>query len=148
MADLTGANAQLLDQNLATSAPWSILVHHKPMFSASAGAHPGDVITMRNAWQPIIDSHKVDLVLNGHDHDYERSKPMRGMTPGVTNADGTVFVVVGSAGAPLYDKGSDFWTAYSEKTYCFAIVRVKKGLITFNAYHADGTPIDSTMLTK
>jgi hypothetical protein len=148
MADLTGANAQLLDQHLSTNQPWSILVHHKPMFSASAGAHPGDVVTMRMAWQSIIDSHKVDLVLNGHDHDYERSKPMRGSTPGLTNADGTVFAVVGSAGAPLYDNGSDFWTAFSAKTYCFAIMRVKAGLITFNAYHADGTPLDSTMLTK
>ena len=57
----------------------------------------------------------MDLVLSGHDHDYERSKPMRGATPGA----GTVYVVVGSSGAPLYDNGSDVWTQLSEKTFSF-----------------------------
>ncbi len=133
---------------LKTSAPWSLLMHHKPMFSASAGPHPQDVVTVRAAWQSIVDAHKVDLVLNGHDHDYERSKPVRGTSVGQTNADGTIYMVVGSAGAAQYDKGSDFWTEYSEKTFSFAIVRVRKGVITANAYRPDGSMIDSVMLTK
>jgi hypothetical protein len=147
-ADLQGTNAQLLDENLRTSAPWSILLHHKPMFSASAGPHPQDVVTVRNAWQSIVDSHRVDLVLNGHDHDYERSKPIRGTSVGTSNADGTVYMVVGSAGAPLYDKGSDYWTELSEKTYSFAVVRARQGMLAVNAYRNDGSALDSTLLTK
>jgi hypothetical protein len=147
-ADLQGLNAQLLDQHLNTNQPWSILIHHKPMFSAAAGPHPEDVTMERMAWESIVDAHRVDLDLSGHDHDYERSKPVRNGKVGNTNADGTVFVVVGSAGAPLYDKGSDFWTAYSEKTYSFALVRVKTGLITINAYRQDGSVLDNSTLTK
>jgi hypothetical protein len=86
-------------------------------------------------------------LVNGHDHDHERSKPMRGMTVGGSNADGTVYLV-GSAGAPLYDKGSDVWTAFSEKMNSFAVVRVQRGMIMANAYHADGTMLDGTTLIK
>jgi 3',5'-cyclic AMP phosphodiesterase CpdA len=149
-ADLQGKNAQLLDTNLAAAAgaPWSLLMHHRPMFSASAGPHPQDVTMMRQAWQSIVDAHQVDLVFNGHDHDYERSKPMRGMTPGQTNRDGTIYAVVGSAGADLYDNGKDFWTEISAKTDCFAIVDVRAGTIKVNAYRGDGSPLDSFTLNK
>jgi hypothetical protein len=148
--DLQGKNAQLLDTNLqaAAGAPWSLLMHHKPMFSASAGPHPGDVTIMRQAWQSIVDSHLVDLVFNGHDHDYERSRPMRGATPGQTNHDGTIYVVAGSAGADLYDNGMSFWTQYSEKTNNFLVVDVRAGTIKVNAYRADGSPLDSFTLNK
>ncbi len=112
-ADMTGSVAQALDANLKAGigAPWNIAAHHKPMFSAAAGPHPEDAVNERMAWQQYIDADSVDLDLSGHDHDYERTKPMRGMTPGQTNHDGTIYIVCGSAGAPLYPSGSDFWTA-------------------------------------
>jgi predicted phosphodiesterase len=147
-ADLTGINAQLLDMHLATSAPWNVLVHHKPMWTAAAGPHPNDAITVRNAWQPIVDAHRVDVVFNGHDHDYERTKPMRNGQPVASTRDGTVYVVAGSAGAELYEKGSDFWTAFSEKTFNFAIARVRVGSLHVTAYRVDGTQLDDFMLTK
>src|SRR6202007_973065 len=33
---------------------------------------------LRATWQPLFDQYQVDLVLSGHDHDYERSFPVRG----------------------------------------------------------------------
>jgi hypothetical protein len=149
-ADLQGANAQLLDANLKAgmTAPWNLLLHHKPMWTAAAGPHTTDAVTVRMAWQPIVDADKVDLVFNGHDHDYERTKPMRGMTPGATPADGTIYVVVGSAGAALYDNGSDFWTQFSQKTFSYAVVKVRKGMLQMNAFRNDGTPLDQLTITK
>jgi hypothetical protein len=32
---------------------------------------------LRRHWQPIYDKHHVDLVLQGHDHSYGRSRPIR-----------------------------------------------------------------------
>jgi hypothetical protein len=144
-ADLTGILAQTLDTNLTSTAPWSVLLSHKALFSASKGPHPQDVVTIRNAWQSIIDQHRVDLVLNGHDHDYERSKPMRGTTAG---PDGTVYLVVGSAGAPLYDNGSDFWTAFSEKTNSYAAMRARVGMLSIVAFRGDGSSLDQVVLAK
>ena len=150
IADLTGSIAQTLDTNLKAGigSPWNILLHHKPMYSAAAGPHTVDVTTMRDAWGSIVDADSVDVVFNGHDHDYERSKPMHNNTPQPTTTNATVFVVVGSAGAALYDKGSDFWTAFSETTFSFAIVRVRTGSLQMTAYRDDGTMLDSMMLTK
>ena len=39
----------------------------------------GSSTTLQAAWQPLIDAHHIDLVLNGHDHDYEVTKPLVGM---------------------------------------------------------------------
>jgi acid phosphatase type 7 len=45
---------------------------HKPLFS-SGGAH-GDDPEFRPFWQALYDAN-ADVVVNGHDHDYERFAP-------------------------------------------------------------------------
>ncbi len=45
---------------------------HKPLFS-SGGAHGND-LEMKPFWQALYDAH-ADVVINGHDHDYERFAP-------------------------------------------------------------------------
>jgi hypothetical protein len=147
-ADIMTVQKQFLDQDLAANdtKPWKFVMHHRPIWSAAA-AHGGDM-TLLQTWGPIIDAHHVDLVFNGHDHDYERSKPMLGMTPQTSTTQGTTYVVAGSAGALLYDNGSGFWTQYSEKTYNMVILKVRTGMIDLKAYHPDGTVIDQTTLTK
>jgi hypothetical protein len=71
---------------------------------------------MRDTYHPIFDQYDVDMVLNGHNHNYERSFPIRydsagdPDTPIVTttettnyvNPDGIIFVTAGTAGAGLY----------------------------------------------
>lgn len=128
-ADFTASNA----------ARWKLFMHHQPMFSASTRHGPST--TLQNAWLPLIDAHHVDLVLNGHDHDYEVSKPMINKQVQATSDNATVFVVAGGAGAELYDSGSDFWTLYSEKTYSAAILHVRRDQLTMEAFRQDGTPI-------
>ncbi|HEY2745645.1 MAG TPA: metallophosphoesterase family protein [Polyangia bacterium] len=149
-ADLTGSILQTLDTNLKAGIgqPWNILMHHKPMYSAAAGPHPEDVTTMRADWLSTVDSDQVDVVFNGHDHDYERSKPMHGDVVQPTTAGATVYFVVGAAGADLYDSGSSYWTAFSEKTYCYAVIRIMPGSLQMTAYRDDGSMLDSTMITK
>jgi hypothetical protein len=57
-------------------------------------------------------------------------------------------VVSGGAGADLYDNGTDFWTAFSQKTHSALTVRVRRDLLELNAFDQAGTPIDSLMITK
>jgi hypothetical protein len=149
-SDFMTVGSKFLDDDLtaadAAGAPWKFLLHHKPMYSSAAahGSDPG----LQAAWLPIVDKHKVDVVFNGHDHDYERSKPMRGMAPQAKPTDGTTFVVAGSAGAPLYDNGTQAFTAFSQKTYNFAIVKVRPGSFAMTAYDDKGAMIDSLSYTK
>jgi hypothetical protein len=147
-ADITGEAKDFLDSDLTAnmSAPWKIVMHHQPQWSAST-RHGSDT-TLRDTWGPVIDAHTVDLVLSGHDHDYERTKPMRGGAPQATPLAGTTFMVAGSAGAELYPNGTDFWTAYSEQTENYAIVRARVGHLEMQAFRMDGSMMDTLTIDK
>ena len=74
---------------------------HHPRFSS--GWHGSDRL-LSGFWQLLYDNN-VDLILNGHDHDYERFKPM---TPaGLTDSTrGIVELVVGTGGGELRGMGN------------------------------------------
>lgn len=140
-ADLTGAfrDAIAADFTASDAARWKIFMHHQPIWSAST--KHGSSLTLQQAWQPIIDAHHIDLVLNGHDHDYEVTKPLIGQATQAANDGATVYVVAGGAGAELYPNGTEFWTQYSESTYSAAIIRVSQTAMTLDAFRPDGSPI-------
>ena len=61
-----------------TSVDWIIVQMHQCALVVDRqrvrrGDPPGSV--------PLFDEYQVDIVVNGHDHDYERSYPVRGFTP-------------------------------------------------------------------
>src|SRR5262249_13057501 len=95
--DISGVKKQFLDDDLTAhaSAPWKLVMHHKPTYS-SALLHGSD-LTLRAEWGAVFDAQAVDLVLNGHDHGYERSNPMKAGAVAPAG-QGTVYVVSGSAG--------------------------------------------------
>ncbi|MGZ8516565.1 MAG: purple acid phosphatase family protein, partial [Chitinophagaceae bacterium] len=74
--DTLGRQAVWLKQDLAANTqPWTIVYFHHPPYSK--GSHNSDVdneeIKMRQNIVPILERYKVDLVLSGHSHIYERS---------------------------------------------------------------------------
>ena len=129
------------DFEASKTARWKLFMHHQPIWSA-ATAH-GSSELLQTEWMPLVDQYQIDLVLAGHDHDFELSKPMRGMTPQATNADGTVYAVVGGAGAELYDNQMLFHTAYSEKTHSATTLRVRRDLLELEAFRPDGSAINA-----
>jgi len=145
---VTGPIADYLRDDLAANAAatWKIVNHHRGMYSAST--RHGSDLTLRSTWGPFLDQYHVDLVLNGHDHDYERSFPMKAGTVQASPADGTVFVVSGGAGAGLYDNGTDFWTATSLKTHSATTIRLRRDLLDFEAFDQTGAVIDAFTITK
>ncbi|WP_064196839.1 MULTISPECIES: metallophosphoesterase [Emticicia] len=106
---------------------WTIVFFHHPPYtkrSHDSNAEP-DLVAIRESLVPIFDKYKVDLVLNGHSHSYERSYLMKGHTghsmtfdvnihavqnvngkyenvvgskPIINKDEGTIYCVVGSAG--------------------------------------------------
>jgi acid phosphatase type 7 len=103
VSDPTAARrqAQWLDALLTESrATWKFVMFHHPVYPS----HPSrDNPELRLAWVPIFDRHHVDLVLQGHDHAYLRTYPMRGDTPRATASEGTIYVV-SVAGDKFYDQ--------------------------------------------
>jgi acid phosphatase type 7 len=94
----------------AAGIPWVVVGMHKPCLSAgNYECDPGaDVVDL------MLDT-GVDLVLTGHEHLYQRTRPLglgagcRTIHPGhfdpgcVTTGDGTTFITVGTGGTPLRD---------------------------------------------
>jgi hypothetical protein len=116
------------------SQPFTLVFFHHPLYSS--GNH-GNTTLLRMIWKPIFEHFTVDIVFNGHDHDYERS---------VVN--GITYIVTGGGGASLYDVGHSPWTMYSEKTYHYCLLTANSSLLTFEAIKPDGTVFDSFMIPK
>jgi hypothetical protein len=77
-----GAQTRWLEATLRAAAAdrdidWIVVQMHQDALSSSAKGNGSDK-GIREAWLPLFDRYGVDLVLCGHDHDYERSWPVRG----------------------------------------------------------------------
>ena len=73
----------LLQQDLAAASQnqdidWIIVYFHKPMYSSpsSCSSCSGES-SLRDIYHPLFDQYGVDLVLEGHTHDYQRSFPIK-----------------------------------------------------------------------
>jgi hypothetical protein len=92
-----GAQTAWLERALAAgrlddSVDWIIVQMHHCACSSSAAGNGSD-LGIRQQWLPLFDRYEVDLVLNGHDHDYERSFPVRGADADVGHQVATGAVV-------------------------------------------------------
>lgn len=72
-----------------STARWQIVAFHHPPYTC--GGHSGSSAVV-SRWVPVFERYGADLVLSGHDHNYQRFKEYRGVR----------YVVHGGGGAPLY----------------------------------------------
>jgi hypothetical protein len=96
------------------SINWIVVYVYEPIYT-SPSRHPA-LESLRDTYQPLFDRYGVDLVLQAHNHNYQRSYPLRlnqtnSSSPIITDRNnslyvkpnGTIFMVVGTAGAHEYD---------------------------------------------
>ncbi|MFG2477229.1 purple acid phosphatase family protein [Streptomyces fagopyri] len=85
-----------------------IFFHHCAYCTSTAHASEGGV---RQEWVPLFEKYTVDLVINGHNHQYERTDVIKGdavskkLPIGGTaypETEGVVYVTAGAAGRSLY----------------------------------------------
>ncbi|GAB4305676.1 MAG: hypothetical protein Kow0090_21140 [Myxococcota bacterium] len=124
----------------ATDRIWKTVMHHQPLYSAS---NHGSNETLQKAWESIYNDHSVKFVFNGHDHNYERTFPIKGGGLAEPPLEGTVYFVAGGAGAPLYDSGSEWFTAKSAKEYHYILAVIEGKKISFTAKKPDGAILDT-----
>ncbi len=78
---------QWLEEELEKSdTQWKVVAMHHPLY-ATAMHHPPD-ISLRKLLEPVLIENKVDVVLSGHNHVYERLHPINGI----------VYITAGSGG--------------------------------------------------
>ncbi|MNZ62472.1 Alkaline phosphatase precursor [compost metagenome] len=133
-----------LEKNLqSTDQLWTIVAIHRP-------AYGGNSYDKIEKWIEIFDEYDVDLVLQGHNHEYSRSYPLRDGEI-VNEGEGTVYVTTNAAGQKFNDMKSDkFYHAVHFQNYkqMFAGITVNGNVLTYQAYDVDGKKLDEFVLKK
>ena len=128
--------AKWLDRDLGESkAAWKVVYLHKPPYSS--GEHGSDP-ALRRLLAPVVEAHGVQLVLAGHDHDYERMKPQNGVA----------YVVTGGGGRGTKAVGSSSFTAFSVDVIHFLTIDVDGDELTLHAIDGTGKEFDSMVIPR
>jgi hypothetical protein len=119
----------------ANQLPWTVVYGHRPPFSSG---HHGSDAAFRSTFVPVLERHRVPLVLNGHEHDYERTKPLNGVT----------YIVTGGGGRGTRNVGRSSFTAFSEAVIHFVYVEITGDTLTLHAIDGTGVEFDSLVLRR
>lgn len=106
-----------------------VFMHDHPY---CAGGHNSDLI-LREALSPVFELFKVDFVLSGHSHFYQRNGPVNGVT----------YVITAGGGAPLYAPAESSWTVYSERCHHLVYFMVYPDSLKYEMVRTDRSIGDS-----
>jgi len=163
--------ADALDEAKSRKIPWTVVGMHTPCFNMGAyGCQPGEEFTN------MLIAKKVDLVLAGHQHIYERTHQLglsrdcpavvpetfsrqclAGTDDAMKQGGGTVFAVVGIGGVGLHDVREDdpeasYFAAWSGKnrkaTYGTLKVTASRDSLAAELVPAEGSFTDSFEITR
>jgi 3D (Asp-Asp-Asp) domain-containing protein len=91
---------------------WIVVVFHEPIYTSKSD-HPPDENGIKDTVLPLIDKYHVDLVLQGHNHNYQRTFPMaadqvteRAPDSNYVSPKGTMYMVIGTGGQDNYSLGN------------------------------------------
>lgn len=97
------------------SINWIVVYSFRSFYSSNT-THPG-LDELQDLYHPLFDKYGVDIVLQAHNHNYQRTYPLnfnqtRAFTPIITDRDperyehdpkGPIFITVGTGGEDLYN---------------------------------------------
>jgi 3',5'-cyclic AMP phosphodiesterase CpdA len=129
----------LEDELKRSNEKWKIAYFHHPLYG-SARTH-GSQLKLRAVIEPLFIQYNVSLVLNGHDHVYERIKPQNGIHYFVEGSSGKLRAGDLRKGSPLTAFGND-------TTRTFMLMEIDGDNLTFNAIDMQGNVIDSGTITR
>jgi len=140
--------APWLDAVLATAGDrWKVAFWHEPVYT-NGRYTPAEKLLRTIV--PVIDKHRVELVLNGHNHMYERTHPIRGGQV-VGQSRGTVYVVTGAGGNNLYEAQHPpppYLAHFCDRQHSFTVVDVTSNVMAVRQIGADRRVLDEFQITR
>lgn len=109
-----------------------ISFHYPPYSSGAHGPNPD----LQRIFADLGPRFGIELVLNGHDHNYERTHPQEGVT----------FIVAASGGAPIRRLSPNQWSAAVRTEPHFVLFDVQGKTITGRAVNLDGSIFDTFVI--
>ena len=123
MIDSNNVNMEFLRRSTRTveGDEWTVVAMHHPVYSPGDGhgSEPG----FRPGLPRLFRKRGVDLVLQGHDHLYAVTKPLKGIR----------YVVTGGGGAGLYGCTDQPWSAKCAERHHFLYVSATPDELTVTA---------------
>jgi hypothetical protein len=157
------------DLESASSNPnihWIIVTFHQPAYSSPNSCSSCKAATsIRDTYHPMFDQYGVDLVLEGHVHNYQRSYPMTfnkndPSKPLVTNTDknryvdpkGPIFIIVGTGGINFHSLAGKESYIVNQQDAKFGFLNIHfsdDGKLLGGTFYAnDGSILDQFSVTK
>jgi hypothetical protein len=143
-----------LEEDLAaTKAPWKIVTMHRP---ALATGKYGVFEEIPRALAGSFERHGVDLVLQAHNHLYERTWPARGGASVKTGAGAydhpgaPVYVTAGGGSDYLYESAMPpaEWTAFRQTEFQHLVLTLDGGTLRVESERPDGSILDRFEIVK
>ncbi len=120
--------------------PWLAAVIHHPVY----GMHDGDTVSpqIRKLWEPLLQTGGVKVVFSGHQHLYQRTKSIRGVTYLMGNSGRRESCFFDGNNLPeytrqIYDRGPNY-----------QIVEASSKRLKLTSYNQNGLVIDETVLGR
>ena len=114
--------------------PWKVVFGHHNIYSSGKYRLNTE---LRDRLAPLFTRYEVQLYLNGHEHHYERTKPI----------EGTTYLTCGN-GAKLRSVGKSDWTAYSVSRLGFTVVEVYRDRLEILGVGTNGQIFDRGVISQ
>jgi acid phosphatase len=118
----------------ASQAAWKIVFGHHPIYSSGKYGSNDDFI---KTLTPLFQKYNVQLYINGHEHNYERTKSI----------NGTTYLICG-AGAKTRPVGHSDWTAFSTSELSFAAYDVYVDRMRISGIDTNNRIFDSGLISQ
>ena len=118
----------------STTKVWKVVIAHRPAYCA--GGHGEDKNMIKLSENVFVPNH-VNVVFAGHTHFFQHNL-----------VSGIHHMVIGSAGAPLYDLGTAPYVVKGAKEYNYGIIDVTPKSFYLVVYNEKGSPLDTLSLEK
>ncbi|GAB1539743.1 metallophosphoesterase [Scytonema sp. NUACC21] len=122
-----------LEKELSRSnAPWKIVYGHHPVYASGVYGSDSNFIKI---FTPLFQKYGVQLYINGHEHHYERTRPI----------NGTTYLICGG-GAGTRPVGRSEWTEHSAQKLSFAAYEVYTDRIEISGIGTDNRIFDKGII--
>jgi hypothetical protein len=121
-------------------ATFRFAFQHHPLFGSGPNATLFPSGVLRGILPPLYSHTGIDVAFNGHDHLYERTKPVGGV----------VYVTTGAGGATLYPRTTKngFTAAFVNDRHSYTYVEVRERTMLLRQMDTDRQRIDALEITK
>lgn len=130
----------------ATRKFWRIAFFHHPGYATGVHQDEPPAGQVRQYIVPILERYGVQLVLNGHEHNYQRTYPLLAGQTVPPDSGGIVYVTGGGGGQQPFQSPAAAWIAQIQGVNQYVRSQVSGSTMTLTSVAVDGAAVDSLKL--